>query len=203
MEPTTTDPLFILGGLLFTLVGPVKMMPIFYGMTATVGPRARNLLALKAAALGALGIAIAAAAGTAKIENMGISREALGTATGLVLAIVGLMPLIGVDLELAAKSKTPPTAIGLAFPTLLPPYAFGLIILISLYLPAATGAFRIAVMGCILMAINAVAMIVAPYILSRAGVTPLRLLGAVFGIIQLAFGIQILFWGISRGMSVG
>lgn len=58
-----------------------------------------------------------------------------------------------------------------------------------------------AVLGAVLMAINAIGMIAAPYVLGRIGMTPLRLLGAVFGIIQLAFGIQIMFWGIVHGIA--
>lgn len=200
MEPQSSHPIAILAGLLFTLVGPVKVMPTFYGLTMSMAPRARNLLAVKSAALGALGIALAAAIGGAKIEEAGISHEALGTATGLVLVIIGLMPLIGVELPSPDKSDTPPDALGLAFPILVPPYAFGLIILIGLYLPARTGAVGIAMLGILLMAVNAAAMIAAPSILRRTGVSPLRLLGAVFGIVQLALGIQLLFWGISNGV---
>ena len=201
IEPTAIDPLRVLGGLLFTLVGPVKMMPVFYARTATMDTRARAVLAVKAAALAALGIAIAGVAGTAKIADMGISREALGTATGLVLAIIGLMPLIGVDLQPASKSTAPLDAHSLAFPTLVPPYAFGLIILISLYMPQPDGAYRIAVMGVVLMAINTVAMITAQFVLGRTGMMPLRVLGAVFGILQLALGIQLMFWGIANGIA--
>lgn len=198
MEPS--HPLAILAGLLFTLVGPIKAMPTFYGMTASMEPRARNALALKAAALGALGIALAAAMGKAKIEKAGISREALGAATGVVLSIIGLMPLIGIELSSPAKMKSPPDAMDVAFPILVPPYAFGLIILIGLYLPGRTGSIGITALGIVLMAINALAMIVGPMILRRTGSSPLKLLGAVFGIFQLALGIQLLMWGITNGI---
>lgn len=198
MEPS--HPLAILAGLLFTLVGPVKAMPTFYGMTATMEPKARNALAIKAAALGAIGIALAAAIGKAKIEKAGISREALGVATGLVLAIIGLMPLVGIELRSAAKAKSPPDALDVAFPTLVPPYAFGLIILIGLYLPGRTGTLGIVALGIVLMAINALAMIIGPAIMRRTGSAPLKLLGAVFGIFQLALGVQMLLWGITNGI---
>jgi multiple antibiotic resistance protein len=147
-----------------------------------------------------VGIAIAAAMGKAKIEKAGISREALGAATGLVLAIIGLMPLIGVDLSSPARAKSLPDALDVAFPTLVPPYAFGLIILIGLYLPGRTGAIGIIALGILLMAINAVAMIIGPMIMRRAGSSPLKLLGAVFGIFQLALGVQMLLWGITHGI---
>lgn len=200
MDAATREPVAILGALLFTLVGPVRVMPIFDALTRTMTPRARAGLALRAAGLGAFGIAIAAEMGATKIEAVGISREALGAATGLVLTIVGLLPLIGVEIGASARADGPPDAFRLAFPTLLPPYAFGLIILISLYLPASTGVVRVALLGILLMAINALAMIAAPAILRRIGLIPLKLLGAIFGIIQLALGLQMLLWGISHGV---
>jgi multiple antibiotic resistance protein len=192
-------PLAILFGLLFTLVGPIKMIPTFHALTAGMEARSRNLLAVKASAFGALGIALAAAMGLAQIEKVGISREALGTAAGLVLAIVGLLPLIGMERK-AAPGATPPDALSLAFPILLPPYAFGLILLISLYIPSTEGRLGIALVGVVLMALNAVAMLLSGPIMKRIGMTPLRIFGAVFGILQLALGVQILFWGISRGL---
>jgi multiple antibiotic resistance protein len=195
---TVAAPLAVLFGLLFTLVGPIKMIPTFHALTAGMDARDRSRLALKAAAFGALGIALAALMGLAQIESAGISREALGTAAGLVLAIVGLLPLIGMDGK-AAAGTTPPDALSLAFPVLLPPHAFGLILLISLYIPSIEGRFGIVLVGFVLMALNAVAMLVAGPIMKRIGMTPLRIFGAVFGIIQLALGIQILFWGLSRG----
>jgi small neutral amino acid transporter SnatA (MarC family) len=43
-------------------------------------------------------------------------------------------------------------------------------------------------------------MMFAGPIMRKVGITPLKLLGSVLGIAQLAFGIHIMFWGISRGM---
>ncbi len=193
------EPLSVLFGLLFTLVGPIKVIPAFHAMTSEMGVQERNWLAIKAAAYGALGIGLAALIGSAQIDKVGISPGTIGTAAGLVLAIVGLMPLIGIETK--TEPATPPDALSLAFPVLLPPHAFGLILLISLYIPSTEGRLGIAIVGAILMAINAVAMLLAVPILKRVGITPLRIFGAVFGILQLALGIQILFWGISVGMA--
>lgn len=196
---TVSAPLAVLFGLLFTLVGPIKIIPAFHALTAGMDARSRAKLALKGAAFGTLGIALAAIMGIAQIEKVGISREALGTAAGLVLAIVGLLPLIGMD-RTSAAAASPPDALGLAFPILLPPYAFGLILLISLYVPSTEGRIGIVLVGGALMAMNAVAMLAAGPIMQRIGMTPLRIFGAVFGILQLALGIQILFWGLSNGV---
>ncbi len=197
---TVSAPLGVLFVLLFTLIGPLKAIPTFHVLTGDMPAPTRNLLALKAAGLGTLGIVLAAVMGLGQVEKYGISREALGTAAGLVLAIVGLMPLIGVNLKGGGPSAAP-DALGLAFPTLLPPYAIGLILLFSLYLPSGEGRFGIVLVGASIMAMNAVAMMLAGPIMSRIGMTPLRVFGAVFGILQLAFGIEILFWGLRSGLA--
>jgi small neutral amino acid transporter SnatA (MarC family) len=55
-------------------------------------------------------------------------------------------------------------------------------------------------LGILLMALNALAMIVGPLIMRRTGSSPLKLLGAVFGIFKLALGVQMLRWGITNGV---
>jgi multiple antibiotic resistance protein len=197
---TVSAPLAVLYGLLFTLVGPIKAIPTFHALTTGMDSKARNRLALKASALGAIGIAVAAAMGVGQVSKYGISKEALGTAAGLVLAIVGLMPLIGLDLKGSAP-KAAPDAMSLAFPILLPPYAFGLILLFGLYLPSVEGRLGIVIVGTVIMALNAVAMVLAAPIMKHVGITPLRVFGAVFGILQLGLGIQMIFWGISTAFA--
>lgn len=58
-------------------------------------------------------------------------------------------------------------------------------------------------LGVVLMAMNAVAMIFADAVLKKMGMAPLRLLGAIFGILQVALGVQMMFWGIPAGMGLG
>jgi multiple antibiotic resistance protein len=197
---TVDEPLRILFGLLFTLVGPLKVISTFHSLTDGLETLERNRLALKASAYGALGIALAALMGSAQVAKFGISREAVDTAAGLLLAIVGLLPLIGIEKK-SEGAKTPHDPLSLAFTVLVPPYAFGLILLVSLYIPSDEGQLGIVLVGVILMAMNAIAMMLAGPILKRVGITPLRIFGAVFGILQLSLGIQMLFWGIKHGMA--
>lgn len=192
-----TSTLGILFGLLFTLLGPIKAIPTFHVLTASMEPKARKMLALKGATFGAIGIAVASLMGMGLITKYGVSREALGTAAGLVLAIVGLMPLIGMEKK-ASGGGTQPDALSLAFPVLLPPYAFGLILLFGMYLPSGDGKLGIILVGAAIMAMNAVAMMLAGPFMKHVGMTPLRIFGAVFGILQLGLGVQMIFWGISN-----
>lgn len=199
MESALRLPLGFLFLILFSLAGPLKMIPTFYGVSARMEPAAARSLAWRSAALAAAGIALAALMGTAQITKVGVSREAVGTAAGLVLALVGLLPLIGMD-DKPVVQDTPPDAMTVAFPMLLPPYAVGVIILFGLYAKSIVDTAGIIVTGAALMAVNALAMMFAGPIMRKVGITPLKLLGSVLGIVQLAFGIHIMFWGISRGL---
>lgn len=192
-------PLGLLFIVLFTLCGPIKMIPTFYGVSARLPADERRSLAIRTAGFAFAGIALAALMGTAQISKVGIYKEALGTAAGLLMALVGLQPLLGNDSK-APPGEGPPDAMALAFPTVLPPYAFGIIILFSLYARSFDDTLGIIAVGAGLMALNLVAMLLAGPIMRRIGVTPLKLFGAVFGIVQLAFGIHIIFWGISQGL---
>jgi multiple antibiotic resistance protein len=197
----TKLPLFELFMLLFTLAGPIKMIPVFHGVAQRIDASARRKFAVKAALIAFGGIILAAIMGGAQLAKVGISREALGTAAGLVLAIVGLMPLIGIEKALA-PSQEAPDALGFAFPTILAPHTFGLIILYTLYANTQADMIGVVLTGGALMALNLLAMLGSGWIMEKIGMTPLRVFGAVFGIIQLALGVQILFWGISSGLSL-
>lgn len=194
MGAVVTPPLEILFGLLFVLAGPIKAMPTFRGLTTGMPVRERNTLAVKGAAFGALAIALAAFLAEAMAARYAISRQSLGVAVGLLLTIIGLLQLLGK--ETGPPTPAPIDALSLAFPTLLPPIAFGLILLFALALP--NGAMSLASLGIVLMVMNAAAMIVADAVLKRIGMVPLRLLGAIFGIFQVALGIEVLFWGLSQ-----
>ncbi len=195
MDAVPNPPLAVLFGILFAIAGPIKSMPTFQVLSAGMEVRVRNMLAIKACALGALAIALAVLMVDAMAKKYAVSSPAIGSAAGLMLLVVGVLSLLG------KESGPPPTspidAMGLAFPVLLPPYAFGLILLFAVSLP--TAAMGLITLGAALMAMNAVAMIFADAVLKRVGMAPLRLLGAIFGILQVALGMQILFWGIAEG----
>lgn len=192
-------PLLELFMLLFTLAGPIKMIPVFQGVAARLEPEARRGFAIRAALFAFLGVILAALMGGMQLQKVGVSREALGTAAGLVLAIVGLMPLVGLDKKPVAGAA-PPDALGFAFPGILAPHTFGLIILYSLFARSQADTIGIILTGGALMLINLLAMLASGWIMGRIGMTPLRVFGAVFGIVQLALGIQILFWGLTAGL---
>jgi multiple antibiotic resistance protein len=194
----TKLPLFELFMLLFTLAGPIKMIPVFHGVASRIDPVDHRKFAIKAALIAFGGIILAVLMGSVQLSKVGISSEALGTAAGLVLTVIGIMPLIGI--EKSASSEGAPDALGFAFPTILAPHTFALIILYTLYANSQADMIGVVATGGALMALNLAAMLGSGWIMRKIGMTPLRVFGAVFGIIQLALGVQILFWGLRNGL---
>jgi multiple antibiotic resistance protein len=197
----TKLPLFELFMLLFTLAGPIKIIPMFHGVAQQIDAAERRKFAVNAALIAFGGIILAAIMGGAQLAKVGISREALGTAAGLVLVIIGLMPLIGIE-KAPAPSQGAPGALSFAFPTILAPHTFALIILYSLYAHTQADTIGLILTSGALMALNLLAMLGSGWIMEKIGMTPLRVFGAVFGIIQLALGVEILFWGMSNGFGM-
>lgn len=197
----TKLPLLQLFMLLFTLAGPIKMIPVFAGVASKIDPAERTKFAIKAAFIAFLGIVLASFMGGGMLARAGVSREALGTAAGLVLAIVGLLPLIGFEQHPAQEDA--PDALGFAFPAILAPHTFALIILYTLYAASSADIMGVIAVGGALMTVNLLAMLGAGWIMRKIGMTPLRVFGAVFGIIQLAIGVEILFWGLTNGVGAG
>ncbi len=187
-------PLPLLFIILFTLAGPIKMIPVFHVIALQLDPGRRNGFAVKAALIAFGGVVLASLTGAMQIQKVGISGGALAIAAGLVLAIVGLRPLIGLEEKTRSSGKLEP--LSFAFPTILPPHAFGLIILFSLYASSTADTVAIILVGGALMLLNLIGMLGSRWVMGTIGATPLRVFGAVFGIMQLALGIQILFWGL-------
>lgn len=197
MDILSNPSVAVLFGLLFVLAGPIKAMPTFEAIAARMPQRDKRMLALKGAALGALAIVLAVFMAKAMSARYAVSGPAIGTATGLLLTLVGLLSLLGKEQK--AEMGAAPSAMSLAFPILLPPYAFGLILLFAFFLPENT--WELALLGVILMTLNGVAMVFANAVLKVIGMAPLMLLGSIFGILQVALGVEMMFWGIPAGIA--
>ena len=82
------------------------------------------------------------------------------------------------------------SAAQVAFPGLFPPIAVALPIIFAASAPRLANKAVILAPGLIVLAINWLAMRHAKAILGAIGPTPLQLLGAVFGVLQTALGIE-------------
>ncbi len=82
----------------------------------------------------------------------------------------------------------------LAFPTIAPPFAVGVLVVFAAFCPDLASPGKMLAVACGLRLIDDVAMRGARQILVVIGTSTLRLLGAVFAVLQLALAVQMMFW---------
>lgn len=82
--------------ILFLTLGPLELIPTFYGVTQGLDGKARVGLALKSMALAFVVLVVATVVGSALASNWRVSREALLVTGGLLLLIGSLKILSSV-----------------------------------------------------------------------------------------------------------
>jgi multiple antibiotic resistance protein len=205
-------PLSKLFVLLFMMTGPLRVVPAFAALTRSFDLPARNRLALRGVLFAAIGVLLAVFAGHAVLEAWGATPQALTAATGLLLLLTALQPLVGWPATPTPDPATAPAtatatasqdpdpgrlAIApLAFPIIVPPFAVGVLILFAAFFPDLRSQLQMVALAFGLLLADLVAMRHARRILAVIGAGTLQVLGAVFGVLQLALAIQMIFWAL-------
>ena len=186
----TEMPWGTLFGLLFMTMGPIRAVAVFSGVGDGDDAPGVRTLANRSAALVAGAFVMTVIVGNAVLTAWGVSFPALIGAAGVVLLALSLQALLSpagpspaVDPE-----KTPAAAI--AFPGLFPPIAVSVPIIFATPFPGWDIKAGILAMGLALIVVNWLLMLRSKAILRVIGPVPLQLFGAVFGVLQLALGLQ-------------
>jgi multiple antibiotic resistance protein len=198
---TAALPLPLLGSLLFILMGPIAVMPLFAATTAGADARLCRHIALRAyfVSLATLGVAVFVGAGA--MAGVGTSSSSLIIAAGLILTMTALRNILGTAASTTADHACPPTvALGfmpIAIPGIVTPVGVAVLIIFVSYFPAL--ADKLAIMGIVaaIMTLNLGAMFGARWFMTHVGAAPLLVLGAVFGVLQAAMGVEMLMSGLA------
>jgi multiple antibiotic resistance protein len=182
--------------LLFNLMGPIGLMPMFAGLARGMSEADRKAMALRAVLLAAAALAIAVFLGMRVLESWGIERASLVIAGGLVLTLSALQPLFFP----AARGGGPPDGATardlavspLAFPGIAAPKAIAVIIIFATFLDQPAQQLAIAGAVAFILLLNYGAMRTADWFMAKIGMAPLQVLGAVFGVLQVALGVQMI-----------
>jgi len=192
-------PLSLLSSLLFSMIGPIALLPHFATVTATAPPPLQARIALFAAlvALGTLAIAVFVGAGV--MQSAGTSRSALIIAAGIILTLTALRSIFGTAASTKATTDEPGIGLALmpiAIPGIVTPMGVAIIILFASYFPDFVD--RLAIFGVIaaIMVANYAAMRMSHWFMRVIGAIPLLILGAIFGVLQAAMGIEMIMSGI-------
>ena len=181
--------------LLFMMTGPLKVVPTFAALTASLPEADRGPIARKAVFLAMIALALAIFAGHFIMASWGASPQAVSAAAGILLAIASLQAILGTASAPPQNGgESDPAISPLAFPTLVPPYAVGVLILFTSHFSETTYLLQIAGLAVCMTLLNWLAMTFAVQILRALGPTTLRVLGSVFGVLQLSLGLEFIFY---------
>lgn len=180
-------------GLLFMMMGPVSVIPVFAALTGRLERPEVRAIALRAAFFAALAVTLAGLVGYSLLSRWGGTPGSLIVAAGLLLMISALKGILG-------SPAGPPGHDGpgkdialspLAFPTLVTAHGVGVLIVFTAYVPDFSLQISMVVVALGIVLVNLVAMLFAHRVMELIGIVPLKLLGAVFGVLQLAFGVEL------------
>lgn len=200
-------PIAKLASLVFMMMGPIGLIPTFAGLTAGAATDQRRRIALRAFGYSCIALTLAVAIGAGVLEAWGASPPALIIAAGVLLGIASLRNLLAAPRAPAAGTgQAPDDAIALAplaFPSIVTPHGVGVLIVFVAYAPGASAKASILGVALAIMALNLLTMLFADRLMKVIGRVPLTILGAVFGVLQLALGIEMFASGVSLLTATG
>jgi len=199
-------PLSQLSALVFMMMGPVSLIPLFSGATRAADPALRRSIALRAFGFAAAALVVAVAMGAGLLTKWGVSRPALIIAAGLLLMLASLRNVL--SRQGAARAAEPPQAPSrsialspLAFPSIVTPYGVGVLIVFVAYAPNTDVKLSILGISLAIIAVDLLAMLFAHRLIKWLGTASLMILGAVFGVLQIALGIEMVISGVMMRIS--
>ena len=192
----TELPLKQLWVLLFMMTGPLKVVPTFAALTAKLPPEEGRRIARKAVLIAMIAMLLAIFIGHGIMTSWGASPQSVAAAAGLLLSIASLQAILGSHSPDSAEAGQDLAIAPLAFPTLVPPYAVGVLIIFASHFTDTAYLLQMAGLAVGMMLLNWLAMNHAAKILRVLGPTVLRVLGSVFGVLQLSLGIQMILTAI-------
>ena len=187
----TEMPWGALFGLLFMTMGPIRAIAVFSKVGERDDAPGVRALAFRAAGLVAAAFLMTVLIGNGVLTAWGVSYPILILAGGVVLTALSLQTL----LSPAAGPGTSPDpetmpAAAVAFPGLFPPIAVSVPLIFSVPFPGWETKLGILAIGGAMIVVNLLFMLRSKAILRAIGPVPLQLFGAVFGVLQLALGLE-------------
>lgn len=190
----------------FVMLGPVKVLVPFAGMTRGMEVSELSKLAFFGVLLSLVTLAVAATLGVSMLHSWAVSTGALEMGLGIIVFLVALEPILRQFVPGPPAAPAAPAAIDgatpsappthksalsrLVFPTIVAPQGVALVILVIAAYPNLAMDMALAVVA--IMAINLVAMVMARQILKMPGIgLALIVFANVLGVLQVALGIQL------------
>ena len=185
--------------LLFNMMGPIGLIPAFAHITAGMDQPTRNRMARRAAGLAFIALFLSVFLGAVMLGAWSISKGSLVFAAGLIVTGTALLPLLWpgggtAPAPAAAPTQTPEqlAVSPLAFPSMVTPRAVAVLIIFVAYFPTMEGRLTVLATAALMLLLNLTGIRYAHVFMARIGMTPLLVLGAVFGVLQVALGVEMM-----------
>ena len=185
--------------LMFNMMGPIGLIPVFVRLTADMDQKSRIAMARRATGLSFVALFLAVFLGAFMLEAWSIGNGSLIFAAGLIVTSTALLPIVwsgggGASNGTAAGKQSPEqlAVSPLAFPSMVTPRAVGVLIIFVAFYPTVEGKLTVLGVAALMLGLNLLGMRYAHRFMEKVGMTPLLVLGAVFGVLQVALGVEMM-----------
>jgi len=187
--------------LLFVTLGPIKIVGPFAQLTRDADESRMKQIAVRAFVIAVIAVVVGGFVGKTLVENWQISVPALTIAGGVIFFIVGLSLVLEQYQPVHAAPPPLPeapmaAALRLAFPTVVTPYGIAAVIALLVNSPDAARTASILAILIGVMVLNLLAMLYVRRIMGGVTVMALQIFGAVLGVLQVAFAVQMILRGL-------
>lgn len=193
-------PLGLLATLLFMTIGPIQTIPLFAASTVGMSHKARFRTAVVATGFAMIALALAVFVGAAAMARVGTTPSSLIMAAGLILTLTALRNILGGSASgnAVAGAQGGVALSPVAIPGLVTPVGVAILIIFVSYF--SQGADKLAILAVVvaILATDLIAMLCAGWFMRVIGAAPLVVLGAVFGVLQAAMGVEMILSGIAK-----
>ena len=194
---------------MFVVVDPPALAPIFAGLTEGASRQYQRRMALKSCVISLLIFVGFAAGGAAFLSIMGISTDAFRISGGIMLFIIAL------DMVFAREEKTTAaendetrrhadiSVFPLAFPLISGPGAIATVLLLFGSVGSATFFAGHVLVIALVVGCCWVTMLAAPRVMKVLGVTGANVLARLLGVVLAALAVQFILDGIRSALQLG
>lgn len=190
--------------ILFVMIDPIGLTPLFAALTAGVDQRRRALVAVRAILVAAAILTLFGLAGDALLKSVGISLPAFRISGGIMLFLLAVDMLFEKRTERREKSAeeehpVDPSVFPLATPLIAGPGAMATMILLVSEHPGDTGAQVMVYLGMASVLTICMVAFMATGLIERAiGPTGIKVLTRLFGTLLGALAVQFVLDGIGE-----
>ncbi len=200
--PIAPYPMATIFTFLLLMLGPFKIIGPFARITKGADDQFVRQIALRSTFFSSLALLLAAFLGRTIIDTYRIPLPVLALSGGIILFLVALQSILQqftpptVHDEATSEPARAPTLsmalTPLAFPTIVTPYGIAALVVFLEISPDLQSRMMIGAVVLVIMLLNLFTMVLMRHIPPILGVL-LSVLGAVLGVIQVAFGLRVIY----------